>query len=481
MKSILLLCLVLAMLAGTGLCASPAPAEAEPAEDGGGLVYIIPIRGQIEPALLYVIRRGVAEAEESKAQAIIFVMDTPGGTLNAASDIVRTIQKLTVPTYTFVEKDAFSAGAIIAMATKHIYMAPGSVIGDAMPIMSTPFGGVQEMPEAMQEKAVSAVSALIRSAAQDSGHNPQLAEKMVRREMEFRIGDEIISPSNQLLTLTNVEAERKVGPEEKPLLSSGTVEDLPALLKAIGREKAETRELQVTATERIARWIAAMAPLFLIGGLLGVYIEVKTPGFGLPGLLGIACLTIFFWGHHIAGLAGMEELVIFAIGVTLLAVEVFVIPGFGFVGVAGIVMIIWALLSAMIQRYPGGPILPSWPQVEIPLFKLSVSLLGTLAAAILLGRFLPQTKLFHKLVLERSTSRADGFESSHSDTSLLGQTGTALSDLRPSGSAQIAGRRLDVVTQGGFVEAGAQVRVAEVHGNRIVVTAISNPPAEGPA
>ncbi|MFH0878347.1 MAG: ATP-dependent Clp protease proteolytic subunit, partial [Lentisphaerota bacterium] len=129
----------------------PAPALSA-TNEAGGLVYVIPIKGMIEPALLYVIRRGVAEAQEYNARAIIFVMDTPGGRVDAATDIVRAIQNITVPTVTFVDKNAFSAGAIIAMATKNIYMAPGSVIGDAMPIMTTPWGGVQEMPEGMEEK-----------------------------------------------------------------------------------------------------------------------------------------------------------------------------------------------------------------------------------------------------------------------------------------------------------------------------------------
>ena len=195
-------------------------------------VYVVPVRGQIEGALLYVLRRGIAEAERHNAAAIVLVMDTPGGTLDAAGDIVRSIQNARPPVYTFVEKDSFSAGAIIALATKGIFMAPGSVIGDALPIMMTPFGGVQEMSEGLEEKAVSAVAALVRSAAQNAGHDPELAEKMVRRELEFKIGDEIISPAGRLLTLTADEAARP-GKEGRPLLSAGTAADMPALLELL--------------------------------------------------------------------------------------------------------------------------------------------------------------------------------------------------------------------------------------------------------
>lgn len=187
------------------------------------LVYVIPIRGEIEPALLYVIRRGVAEATADDAKAVIFVMDTPGGRIDAATDIIKTIGELKIPTYTFVERHAFSAGALISFGTDHIYMAPGSVIGDAMPIMVSPTGDVKDMPEALQEKTVSAVAAMARSTAEQKGHDPKLAEKMVRRGIEYRIGDEIISPTNQLLTLTNLEAERLVGSgdDEHRLLSEG--------------------------------------------------------------------------------------------------------------------------------------------------------------------------------------------------------------------------------------------------------------------
>ncbi len=189
------------------------------------MVYVIPVHGMIEPALLYVMRRGVAEAEINGAAAIVLSMDTLGGRLDAATDIVRLMQRVRVPTYTFVEKNAISAGAIIALSTDKIFMAPGSVIGDAMPIMMSPTGGAQEMPEAIEEKTVSAVAALIRAAAQESGHDPQLAEAMVRRELEYKIADEVISPAGQLLTLTNVEAEREVGPPEarRKLLSQGTL------------------------------------------------------------------------------------------------------------------------------------------------------------------------------------------------------------------------------------------------------------------
>lgn len=478
MKSLLLyLCLVLALMGSS----ARAESNATPSAVTGGPVYIIPVKGMIEPALLYVIRRGVVEAEQSGASAIVLSMDTLGGRLDAATEIVRLMQSVKVPTYTFVEKNAISAGAIIALSTDNIFMAPGSVIGDAMPIMMSPTGGAQEMPEAIQEKTVSAVSALIRAAAQESGHDPQLAEAMVRRELEYKIGDELISPAGQLLTLTNLEAEREVGPPEarRKLLSSGTHESLSAMLEAEGLGAHPTRALEVTSAERIARFIAALSPLLLMAGLLGLYLEFKTPGFGLPGLLGILALALFFWGHHIAGLAGMEELLIFLVGIGLILIEIFVLPGFGFPGVLGIMLVVWSLLSAMMHRLPGGSWLPSLPELQLPLFKLSLAIILSGLAAAILGKFLPKTSLYGHLVLKQATATGLGYSAGPADSAtLLGSIGLALTALRPGGAMLLNDRRMDVVTRGEFVEANTRVRVVEAHGNRIVVESV---PQEGKA
>lgn len=460
----------LALLACAAFPLARAEDQPEP-RPASGPVYVIPVEGMIEPALVYVIRRGIIEAEREQASALILRMDTPGGRLDAATDIVRLMQRARVPTYTFVERNAISAGAIIALSTKHIYMAPGSVIGDAMPIMMTPTGGPQEMPAALEEKTVSAVAALIRAAAQEAGHDPQLAEAMVRREIEYKIGDEVISPKGQLLTLTNVEAEREVGPPEsrRKLLSRGTVKDIPTLLDQIGLSGSRVVELQVTSAERIARWIAAAAPLLLMAGLLGLYIEFKTPGFGLPGLLGLLSLALFFYGHHIAGLAGMEDVVLFLIGVALIAVEIFLLPGFGFPGLIGITLVLYSLLSAMADRVPDGSWLPDFPNLQGPLIKLSSGILMAAFAGVIVGRWLPKSRAGHWLILDRSTSSSQGYTGDLADRSLLGAEGIAITPLRPAGAAEFGDRRVDVVTRGEYEEAGARVRVVEVKGNRIVV------------
>ncbi len=433
------------------------------------LVYIIPIKKMIEPALLYVVRRGVDEAVRNDAQAIIFEMDTPGGVVNAAEGIINVITKTDIPTYTFVENDAFSAGAIIALATKHIYMAPGSVIGAATPMMMSPMGGVQEMPEEVQEKMTSAVSALVRSAAEQGGHDTLLAEAMVRADMEYSVNGKVISEKGRLLTLTNEEAAQLVGEDQHPLLSEGTVRDIDALLETIGLPNAEKRILEVTMAERLARWIAGMASILMIIGLGGLWLEFKTPGFGVFGIAGIICLLLFFFGHHIAGLAGMEDVLIFILGVTLLAVEIFITPGFGVMGISGLLLIFVSFISAMSERMPGKwrPIDFSPETLSLPLLKVTFSFLGALLLVLIAGKFLPQTRIFQSLTLDSVLPDADNRED------LMGMEGLAHSDLRPGGTAYFGDRKIDVVTFGDYIRRETPIRIVEVHGNRIVVEDIS--------
>ncbi len=430
-------------------------------------VFVIPIHGPIEPALLYVIRRGVQEAADSGVAAVVFSMNTPGGRVDVTQEIISAIGHLDMPTFTFVERDAFSAGALIALSTDKIYMAEGGKIGDAMPIGMLPVVGAQEIPGDLREKAEAAVSAIARSAAEQGGHRKEVAEAMVRRDVGLKIGETVICPPGQLLTLTNREAEQRF--DGRPLLSEGTVGSLSEMLAAAGLAYPEITELRVTSAERFARWIAALGPLFFIAGALGLYIEFKTPGFGLPGIAGGACLAIYFWGHHVAGLAGYEDILIFALGLALILVEVFVLPGFGIAGIAGIALVLLSLFMAMVQRYPGQPYWPSYAQARLPMLKMTLSLVGTIAGAVLLARVLPKTPLFRRLVLEKTTDRAAGFTAAPTRTDLVGHAGQALSDLRPAGAAQFGGERLDVMTDGRFIVRGTRVKIVKAEGSRIFV------------
>jgi membrane-bound serine protease (ClpP class) len=428
-------------------------------------VYQIPVKNQIEPALLYVIRRGVTEAEKEKADAIVFVMDTPGGGVKEAREIITLIGQIKVPIYTFVEKDAYSAGAIIALATPHIYMAPGSVIGAATPLMMSPFGGVEKMPDAVEEKMTSAVAALVRAAAEQGGHDPQLGEAMVRREVGYSVGTNILSKAGELLTLTASEAEG--------ILSDGTVKDVATMLEKAGLSGAEIQTLEITPAERIARFIAAFAPILLMIGLGGIYLEIKTPGFGIPGIAGIAALTLFFFGHHIAGLAGTEDAILFILGVVLLLIEIFVTPGFGVLGFSGIALILYALISAMTWVIPGD-VFPALNEstLQQAVINLAFGATGTVALGILAAKFLPESRAIRPLVLRQSTNKAEGFTAAPEHAELLGRKGIAEMNLHPAGRALFDDERINVISRGEFIESGSAVRVIETGGGRIVVEKI---------
>lgn len=450
----------------------PAVAQAQTNTGTFASAYVIPVKGMIERGLVYVIRRGVSHAIEQGADVIIFDMDTPGGRLDAAQEIIKTIASPGIKTCTYVNPDAISAGAIIAMGTDVIYMAPGSRIGDAMPIMVSPLGGAQEMSEGMEEKSVSYVSSMIRSAAQSKGHDAELAEAMVRREIEYKAGDEIICPEGQLLTLTNVEAEQMVkdGRGERRLLSKGTVGSMEELLSELNLEGAEIVRFKISPAEEVARFIEMFSVLFLVGGLLGIYIEFKTPGFGIPGISGILLLIIWFWGHNVAGLAGMGEVVLLVVGIALLMLELFVTPGFGVLGVTGLVLIFVSLGMAMVENYPGMPwYKPPEVQIQRALTDMGLAIVVTTVLGVIIGRFLPKTSLFRNLMLATEETGERGYRASDTTDSLVGRQGTAVTALRPAGLGKFGQERLNVVSRGEFIEAGSPIVIAEAHGNRLVV------------
>jgi membrane-bound serine protease (ClpP class) len=434
------------------------------------LVYIIPIKKMIEPALLYVVRRGVDEAVRNNVQAIIIDMDTPGGGVQAAIEIIDELTKADIPLYTFVGREAISAGAFISLATPNIYMAPGSLIGDITPIMMGMTGGVQDLPEAEKEKMTSYVAAQVRSAAEQGGYDPQLAEAMVRRDVEYKVGEKVISKSGTVLTLTASEATQLLGENQEPLFAKGIVKDIDEMLEVIGLGNAKQTVLEATAAESLARVIAKLAPFLMMLGLGGIWLEFKTPGFGIFGIAGISCLLLFFFGHHIAGLSGMEDVLLFSLGVVLLAIEVFITPGFGVMGFSGLLLIFVSFISAMSERMPGKwrPIDFSPETFSIPFLTVTLSFVGAIALVGIAGKLLPQTRMFQSLTLGSVVPDAE------EDETLLGLEGIAHSDLRPGGTAYFGERKIDVVTLGDYIPRQAPIRIVEVHGNRIVVEDISH-------
>lgn len=455
-----------AILAGQFLFSSNSEARPE----GAKKVYIIPIRDDIMPPLVYVVRRGVKEAMENHADAIILDMETNGGRVDVTEKIIEILNQFPGETVTYVNRNAYSAGAFISVATQKIYMAPQSVIGAAAPIMLSPTGGgVQEMPTTVEVKMTSAISAKVRTYAQKNGHNPEVVEAMIDKTKELEIDGHVINKKGQILTLTNTEAEEEYGAPPKPLLSLGTVSSLDALLEKLGYANSERKQIIPTGAERIGIWINTISPLLLIIGIIGVYIEFKTPGFGLPGIVGILAFAIYFFGGYIAGLSGIEWVAIFIVGLALVALELLAFPGTLALGLSGAALMFVALVMAMVDIYPGGPRIPSFPQLQAPLQNLGLGILGAGIVAGVLARFLPKTPLYHALVSHSASGVQSVLAQDTALESRRGQVGTTISVLRPGGKAQFGDDILDVVSQGDMVGKGQKVRIIGRSGSDAVV------------
>lgn len=439
----------------------PAPGPPPKPTPGPRTVVVIPVKGDIDGALTYVIRRGVKVALDRGAQHLVFHMDTDGGPVNDTTDIMEIIQRFKpeANTYTLVDKKAYSAGSFIAAGTRHIYMVPGSVIGAATPILITG----QELGESVQAKMNSALRAMVRAAAERHGHRADVFEAMIEKDRGLKIGDTVIVPEGEILTLTAEEAAKAYGEPPRPLLSSGTVGSLDEMLQKAGLAGAEIIRVEQTGLETLARWIVSIAPVLLLAGIVGVYVEFKVPGFGLPGIAGAACLLLFFFGHQIAGLSGHEALVLFGVGVVLVGLEIFVFPGTLIAGSLGAALIVTSLLMAMVDYYPTDPIIPDMSELRRPLINLTISLLGAGIVIAFLAMTLPSTPLFASLTVRATSGKAV------EPAAQTGDTGLAHTDLRPAGKAMFGERLEDVVTEGDFISRGTPVRVVAVEGPRVIV------------
>ena len=441
-----------------------------PAVNPSGKVYILPIREDIEAPLVYVVRRGVKEAMQANADALILDMNTDGGRVNVTMEIIAILNNFKGPTYTYISNRAFSAGAFISVATQKIYMAPQSVIGAAAPIMMSPGGtGAEKLPDTMEAKMNSAIRALVRTQAEKNNHNIAVIEAMIDKTKELIIDGEELNKEGNILTLTDRQAAQEYGYPPKPLLSSGTVESMDALLEKLGYANAQRIEIKPNGAEQLGIWINAISPILLIIGIIGLYIEFKTPGFGLPGIIGIAAFAIYFLGGYVAGLSAPGWVIVFIIGLILVMVELFVVPGTFVAGITGGVLMFVALVMGMVDIYPGAPALPSLPQLEDPLRDLSVAVIVSLVVAVVLARFLPQTTLFNRMVSQTASGVASVAAIEEQLSSRVGQTGVAIAPLCPGGKARFGEELLDVITRGEMVAKGRAVKIVGHNGPNVIV------------
>jgi membrane-bound serine protease (ClpP class) len=433
-------CLTLAALAGPWHVAqAQAPA-----------VYRLTVSGVVENGLAPYVARGLREAQAQRAVAVILDMDTPGGRIDAAERIADAVRGSRIPVYAYVNPRAYSAGALIAISSNGIYMRPGAVIGAATPVDGQ---GVKA-----SEKMVSAMRAEFRSLAEQRGLDPKLAEAMVDENVEIPG----VVQKGQLLTLSTKEAVR-LG------FAKGQVADESELLTAIGHPRAQIITTEPNWAEGIVGFLTnpLVAPLLLSLGILGLVFEIKTGAFGIGGVLSLVSLGLFFGSSLILGLAGWEEVLLLGLGAIALAVEIFVLPGFGVAGVLGALAIVASMVLAMMGAHPTAG------DVAQALAVLGASLFITFAVIYAWLRHLPNSGRFRGLLLHGSVHKSQGFVSAPNRGDLVGRDGVAVTDLRPSGTARVGEERLDVVTQGEYVPQGSRVQVVQSDGYRHVVRAVS--------
>lgn len=452
------------------LCAAATNANAAREIVRHGETVVVPLRGEISPSLVLFIRRATKTAENAGAAAIIFEMNTYGGRLDSAEEITGILNHAIIPTYTFINTNAGSAGAMIALATKHIYMAPVSAIGAAAPVLPTG----EDLPPTARDKTISYWSALMRGSATRNGHNPDIAEGFINKDKEVKIGDRVLHAKGSLLTLNAQEATEQIN--GKPVLAQGIVDSVQDLMR-----KANLKEPPVmidpSGFEQLAFWITALAPLLLLGGIIGAYLEFKIPGASLPGIFAAICFTLFFLGHYLAGLAGWEVVALFVLGLVLLLIEILFFAHSTVVfGVVGVFLMLASLLWAMTDRYPGQTFLPTGRMLAVPLLNLSLAIVAAWIVIALLARYLPKTSVYRRFALMSANPPGPSLSGAHREfiTPLAmspGMRGVAVTTLRPSGKARFENHIVDVVTEGDFIPPETPISVVEADGMRVVVKA----------
>jgi len=442
---------VLAAAAGGVLAPRAMPVSAQ-ATTVAPVVFVLTIEGVIDLGLAPYVARTIREAEAAGAAAVVLDINTFGGRVDAAVAIRDSLLNSPVRTIAFINQRAISAGALIALACDTIVMTRGGTIGAAAPV--TGAGTGESVPA--DEKSVSYVRKEFRATAEARGRPPELAEAMVDEDVAVAG----IIDSGKLLTMTTSEAIAQK-------LADFVADTLDEALVVVDLPGATVQRVDETWAESVVRFLThpVVSSLLMTLALLGILLEIRTPGFGAPGAIGLLCLGLFFWGHWIVQLAGWEELLLLVVGIVLIAVEVLIIPGTSVAGVAGVIALVAGL--AMVLVGAGATV----PVVIQALGRVALSILVAMVGTLLLMRVLPQLPFGRRLVLDTGMVAGLGWVSPpETDHQWLGRSGTASSPLRPAGIAVIEGSRVDVVSDGGFIEAGTPIVVTRVDGNRIVVS-----------
>ncbi|PCH66564.1 MAG: serine protease [Bacteroidetes bacterium] len=420
------------------------------------VIYKFDIKEEIAPPVWRKTKMAIEKAHEINADLILIHMNTYGGLVDAADSIRTKILNSKIPVYILIENNAASAGALIAIACDSIYMKPGSTMGAATV--------VNQSGEQVPDKYQSYMRKKMRATAEQTGRDPDIAEAMVDPDKTVPG----VSDSGKVLTLTVKEAIEHGFCEAE-------ISSFAEILKRSGIEEYEIKQQQLTATDKMIGWLISPA----ISGLLimliigGIYFELQTPGVGFPLGIAIFAAILYFAPLYLEGLAENWEIVIFILGLILVGIEVFAIPGFGVAGITGIFLAMMGLTLSLVKNvgFDFSPV--DGTAFVTASFTVIVSMLLSITGSILLGAKLLKSHLFRHLVLEAVQDKAEGYIGTDaSEFDLVGKTGTAATDLRPAGKVEIDGDLYDATAETGYIEKGTSVKVVKYETAQLFVRKI---------
>jgi membrane-bound serine protease (ClpP class) len=455
----------------------------ERAESYAGKIVVIPVGEDdlIIPARFEFMKRTLNLCNEQGAEAVVFDLDTPGGLAwDTITLMMKDLQNLKTRSLAFVNTRAISAGALIAMATDAIYMAPASAIGASTPVS----GDGSPLAEAERAKNNSAFMGMARTVVREKGHDVRIIEGMIDMDRGLVINGRVIIPKGEIVTLDSEQATMLI--DGKPLLAKGIAKSIEEIKR---REalKGEVITAEPTGFEMIAIWVTRYAAILILIGLAGGYLEMQTPGFGVPGIIAAGAFLLFFFGHYVAGsLAGKETMVvaaIFILGILLIGVELLAAPGTILPGLVGFLCVMVALVYAMSGweiAPPSGEVPASggfsfnWAAYATGFRNFALGVTGAAVIITLLCLWLPDLRPFRALVLQSSAGGTlnDAPAMQAAAKAKVGDSGTTRSALRPYGTIELGGRLIEAMAEGDYVQSGTPVRVREIRGEKIIVEAV---------
>ena len=431
-------------------------------------IYKISIEGTIDLGLPPYIERSIKEAEANGASAIIFEINTFGGRVDAATQIKDAILGTEILSVAYINRRAISAGALISLSCEKIYMSGGGLIGAATAVDMSGKKGSEKVISFMREE--------MASTAEKRGRNKEIARGMVDEELKFSFllinGDSIKvediegRKEGKLISLTTEQAL-------KYKIADNTVENIDELIEDLGYslDNVSIVSSNENWSEDIVRFLTnpVVSSLLTTFGFLGILFELQSPGWGIPGIVGLTCLILSLSTSYIAKLATVSDLIYMFSGISLVILEVLVIPGFGIVGIAGFFLILYSLYLLLIPDIPvGGEVL------DQAMDGFTIGIVGAIIGLYFFGKMMLKTKFWKDLTSPYSQKKEDGFTNSFGWETFVGEKGVTDTDLRPSGWIVIKDKRLFALTEGTFIEKGVSVEILSVEGNRIVVRETNN-------